>query len=62
VLFLLPSREKVRMRVIRIKALAFDTLTPTLSITRERGFCDTLLKGERTQYKDGELPRPVNRP
>ncbi len=26
-----------RMRVIRIKALAFDTLTPTLSLTRERG-------------------------
>jgi len=37
VLFLLPSREKVRMRVIRIKALAFDTLTPTLSLVRERG-------------------------
>jgi len=53
VLFLLPSREKVttpgkeeversrkpepRMRVIEIKALAFDTLTPTLSLTRERG-------------------------
>jgi len=30
-------REKVRMRVIRNRALAFDTLTPTLSLTRERG-------------------------
>jgi len=25
------------MRVIRIKALAIDTLTPTLSLIRERG-------------------------
>jgi len=30
-------REKARMRVIEIKALSFDTLTPTLSLTRERG-------------------------
>jgi len=45
VLFLLPSREKVRMRVFRIKALATDALTPTLSLRRERGLLHTLLKG-----------------
>jgi len=59
---LLPSREKVttpgkeeversrkpepRMRVIRIKALAFDILTPTLSLTRERGLLRHLPEGE----------------
>jgi len=30
--------------VIRIKALAFDTLTPTLSLARERGQCTPKLE------------------
>jgi len=34
------------MRVIRIKALAIDTLTPTLSLIRERGLLRHPPEGE----------------
>jgi len=41
VLYLLPSREKARMRVIKTRVLALANLTPTLSLTRgTEGFCD----------------------
>jgi len=49
---LLPSRKKARMRVIKIRGLSLDTLTPALSLTGRGSFCDTLT-GEREKLYSG---------